>query len=78
MIPIAKEFEKNGYTHRQIKRVDDVAIYQLFNENDEPRGYEVYEIRKYPDREIGGVLYPPEKLRLLPIALAKMLTHLPL
>lgn len=61
MIPLPTEYKKNGYTHKQVRRSGDVVIYQLFNEKDEPRGFEVYEVRKYTERQINDVIIPAKE-----------------
>lgn len=59
MKPIETEFRKNGFHHKQLKRVGNVAIYERWADGHSKRHYEVVMIqfngaRSFPN----GTTYP--------------------
>jgi hypothetical protein len=56
MIQLANTYKKNSYEFNLIERDGDVAIYEQIDPDTKQRvAFEVFEILKWPDREISGV-----------------------
>lgn len=55
MKKIQLQYNKNGNHHRQIFRLNDIAIYEMTSpENGRILGYEVFEVQKFRQRQIAG------------------------
>ena len=53
------EYKKNGNHHRQIFRLNDIAIYEMKSpETGRILGYEVFEVQKNKERIISGIVIP--------------------
>lgn len=62
MKPLPDQYKKNGYDFNRIDREGDVAIYeQIEPETNRRVAFEVFEVMKYPEREIGGVVVPAKE-----------------
>jgi len=59
MKKIEKTFTSKNFSHKQIHREDNFAIYERFN-NDSPENkhYEVVKIQSHSGYAIGGQMYP--------------------
>lgn len=64
VIPLPEKYNKHSYNFELIKRSENVAIMQQTDPENENRfvAYEVFRIRKFPERMIMGRKYPPAEL----------------
>lgn len=62
MIPLSKKYNKNGYAFEEVIRQGDVAIYrQMSLDSGRTLAFEVFEVQKHKDREIGGNHLPAKE-----------------
>ena len=59
MKKIDKDFTSKNFSHKQIHREGDFAIYErFFNDSPERKHYEVVKIQSHNGYAIGGQMYP--------------------
>ena len=62
MKKIEKNFISKKFSHKQIHREGDFAIYERFNEaRPENKHYEAIKIQSHNGYSIGGQMYPPSE-----------------
>ena len=59
MKTLPKQFNKKGFTYKQIKRVGDKAIFEQSKKDQSDRTYEVVKINRHNGYELGGQKIPP-------------------
>jgi len=56
---LPKQFDKKGFTYKQIKRVGDKAIYEQTKKGQTGKTFEVVKINRHNGYELGGQKIPP-------------------
>jgi hypothetical protein len=59
MKTLPKQFEKKGFTYKQVKRIGDKAIFEQTKKGQEGITYEVVKINRHNGYELGGQKIPP-------------------
>lgn len=62
MKTLALEFDRNGWHHKSLLRLDDVAIYERWKDTSANHHFEVIIIKACKERESKGIVFKAQEL----------------